>query len=133
MRELDLQIADRVYPHMTVAAENMGFALKIQGVPKVERLGRVREAAQLLDLADYLGRKPKALSGGKRERVAMARAIVRNPQVFLMDEPLSNLDAKLRVDMRLQISSPTRRGPRLLSACGRRTSGSGPLERKGWR
>ncbi|KXZ61064.1 Trehalose import ATP-binding protein SugC [Microbacterium laevaniformans] len=93
-----------LYPHMTVA-ENMGFALKIAGVGKEERAQRVLEAAKLLDLEDYLTRKPKALSGGQRQRVAMGRAIVRKPQVFLMDEPLSNLDAKLRVQTRTQIAS----------------------------
>ncbi|GAB3395752.1 sn-glycerol-3-phosphate ABC transporter ATP-binding protein UgpC [Humibacter soli] len=97
-----------LYPHMTVA-ENMGFALKIAGVHKDERAKRVLEAAKLLDLEPYLNRKPKALSGGQRQRVAMGRAIVRSPQVFLMDEPLSNLDAKLRVQTRTQISSLTRR------------------------
>ena len=97
-----------LYPHMNVA-ENMGFALKIAGVPKDERERRVREAAKLLDLEDYLQRKPKALSGGQRQRVAMGRAIVREPQVFLMDEPLSNLDAKLRVQTRTQIASLQRR------------------------
>ncbi|OMH31545.1 ABC transporter ATP-binding protein [Tersicoccus sp. Bi-70] len=97
-----------LYPHMTVA-DNMGFALKIAGVDKEERVRRVREAAKLLDLEDYLDRKPKALSGGQRQRVAMGRAIVRSPQVFLMDEPLSNLDAKLRVQTRTQIASLTRR------------------------
>lgn len=97
-----------LYPHMTVA-ENMGFALKIAGVGKDERAKRVLEAAKLLDLEPYLGRKPKALSGGQRQRVAMGRAIVRSPQVFLMDEPLSNLDAKLRVQTRTQIASLTRR------------------------
>ena len=97
-----------LYPHMTVA-ENMGFALKIAGVPKEERAQRVLEAAQLLDLEPYLDRKPKALSGGQRQRVAMGRAIVRKPQVFLMDEPLSNLDAKLRVQTRTQIASLQRR------------------------
>jgi multiple sugar transport system ATP-binding protein len=97
-----------LYPHMTVA-ENMGFALKIAGVAKEERAARVLEAAKLLDLEPYLGRKPKALSGGQRQRVAMGRAIVRKPQVFLMDEPLSNLDAKLRVQTRTQIASLQRR------------------------
>ncbi|KSU66795.1 ABC transporter ATP-binding protein [Arthrobacter sp. NIO-1057] len=97
-----------LYPHMTVA-ENMGFALKIAGVDKEERNRRVQEAAKLLDLEQYLNRKPKALSGGQRQRVAMGRAIVRSPQVFLMDEPLSNLDAKLRVQTRTQIASLTRR------------------------
>ncbi|MGN6326294.1 ABC transporter ATP-binding protein [Pseudolysinimonas sp.] len=97
-----------LYPHMTVA-ENMGFALKIAGVGKEERAQRVQEAAKLLDLEQYLGRKPKALSGGQRQRVAKGRAIVRQPQVFLMDEPLSNLDAKLRVQTRTQIASLQRR------------------------
>jgi len=97
-----------LYPHMTVA-ENMGFALKIAGVSKDERAERVLEAAKLLDLEPYLNRKPKALSGGQRQRVAMGRAIVRKPQVFLMDEPLSNLDAKLRVQTRTQIASLQRR------------------------
>jgi multiple sugar transport system ATP-binding protein len=97
-----------LYPHMTVA-ENMGFALKIAGVHKDERAARVLEAAKLLDLEEYLDRKPKALSGGQRQRVAMGRAIVRSPQVFLMDEPLSNLDAKLRVQTRTQIASLQRR------------------------
>ncbi len=97
-----------LYPHMNVA-ENMGFALKIAGVPKAQIKERVFEAAKLLDLQDYLARKPKALSGGQRQRVAMGRAIVRQPQVFLMDEPLSNLDAKLRVQTRTQIASLQRR------------------------
>ena len=97
-----------LYPHMTVA-ENMGFALKIAGVPKEERAKRVQEAAKLLDLEQYLTRKPKALSGGQRQRVAMGRAIVRSPQVFLMDEPLSNLDAKLRVQTRTQIAALQRK------------------------
>ncbi|MFW6186625.1 MAG: ABC transporter ATP-binding protein [Actinomycetota bacterium] len=97
-----------LYPHMTVA-ENMGFALKIAKISPEERRRRVEEAAKILDLTDYLDRKPKALSGGQRQRVAMGRAIVRSPQVFLMDEPLSNLDAKLRVQTRTQIASLTRR------------------------
>ena len=92
-----------LYPHMTVA-ENMGFALKMGGVPAAERRQRVEEAAKLLGLTDYLRRKPKALSGGQRQRVAMGRAIVRNPQVFCMDEPLSNLDAKMRVQTRTDIA-----------------------------
>ena len=92
-----------LYPHMTVA-ENMGFALKIAGVPAKEIDTRVAEAAKILDLEPYLKRKPKAMSGGQRQRVAMGRAIVRKPQVFLMDEPLSNLDAKLRVQTRTQIA-----------------------------
>lgn len=93
-----------LYPHMTVR-ENMGFALKIAGTPRDEINKRVEEAARILDLEPYLDRKPKALSGGQRQRVAMGRAIVRKPQVFLMDEPLSNLDAKLRVQTRTQIAS----------------------------
>ena len=93
-----------LYPHMSVR-ENMGFALKIAGTPKDEINKRVEEAARILDLEPYLDRKPKALSGGQRQRVAMGRAIVRKPQVFLMDEPLSNLDAKLRVQTRTQIAS----------------------------
>ena len=97
-----------LYPHMSVA-DNMGFALKIAGVPKANIRKRVEEAARILDLVEYLERKPKALSGGQRQRVAMGRAIVRQPQVFLMDEPLSNLDAKLRVQTRTQIASLQRR------------------------
>src|SRR3954467_5045623 len=93
-----------LYPHMTVA-DNMGFALKIAGVNKSEIAHRVQEAAKLLDLEAYLQRKPKALSGGQRQRVAMGRAILRHPQVFCMDEPLSNLDAKLRVSTRTQIAA----------------------------
>jgi multiple sugar transport system ATP-binding protein len=93
-----------LYPHMTVG-ENMGFALEMQKVSKDERKKRVQEAARILDLEPYLNRKPKALSGGQRQRVAMGRAIVRKPQVFLMDEPLSNLDAKLRVSTRSQIAA----------------------------
>ena len=93
-----------LYPHLSVR-ENMGFALKIAGTPKEEINKRVEEAAKILDLEPYLDRKPKALSGGQRQRVAMGRAIVRKPQVFLMDEPLSNLDAKLRVQTRTQIAS----------------------------
>ena len=93
-----------LYPHMSVA-DNMGFALKIAGTPKAEIEQRVKEAAKILGLTEYLDRKPKALSGGQRQRVAMGRAIVRKPKVFLMDEPLSNLDAKLRVQTRTQIAS----------------------------
>jgi multiple sugar transport system ATP-binding protein len=93
-----------LYPHMTVA-ENMGFALRMAKVSKDERDRRVLEAAKLLDLESLLSRKPRALSGGQRQRVAMGRAIVRHPQVFCMDEPLSNLDAKLRVATRAQIAS----------------------------
>ncbi len=97
-----------LYPHMSVA-ENMGFALKIAGESKDKIAERVEEAAKILDLEEYLDRKPKALSGGQRQRVAMGRAIVRSPQVFLMDEPLSNLDAKLRVQTRSQIAALQRR------------------------
>ena len=93
-----------LYPHMSVH-DNMGFALKIAGTPKEEIDRRVKEAAKILGLTEYLERKPKALSGGQRQRVAMGRAIVRKPKVFLMDEPLSNLDAKLRVQTRTQIAS----------------------------
>ncbi len=92
-----------LYPHMTVR-DNMGFALQIAGMGKQEIESRVNEAAKILDLEPYLDRKPKAMSGGQRQRVAMGRAIVRKPQVFLMDEPLSNLDAKLRVQTRTQIA-----------------------------
>jgi len=97
-----------LYPHMTVA-QNMGFALKIARMRKGEIHQRVLDAARLLDLEPYLDRKPKDLSGGQRQRVAMGRAIVRRPQVFLMDEPLSNLDAKLRVQTRNQIAGLQRR------------------------
>jgi multiple sugar transport system ATP-binding protein len=92
-----------LYPSMTVA-ENMGFALKQAKVPKAERRKQVEEAARILDLTEYLDRKPKNLSGGQRQRVAMGRAIVRHPKVFLMDEPLSNLDAKLRVQTRTELA-----------------------------
>src|SRR3984957_3423219 len=97
-----------LYPHMN-AAQNMGFALKIAGIAKSEIRERVLDAARLLDLEPYLDRKPKDLSGDQRQRVAMGRAIVRRPQVFLMDEPLSNLDAKLRVQTRNQIAGLQRR------------------------
>ncbi len=92
-----------LYPQLTVA-ENMGFALKQAGIPKQERMERVKQAARILDLEPYLDRKPKNLSGGQRQRVAMGRAIVRKPAVYLMDEPLSNLDAKLRVQTRTELS-----------------------------
>ncbi|HUO00861.1 MAG TPA: sn-glycerol-3-phosphate ABC transporter ATP-binding protein UgpC [Bradyrhizobium sp.] len=91
-----------LYPHMTVA-ENMSFGLRLKHYPKAEIKSRVTEAARMLDIADLIDRKPKQLSGGQRQRVAMGRAIVRNPKVFLFDEPLSNLDAKLRVQMRIEI------------------------------
>ena len=91
-----------LYPHMTVY-ENMAFALKLRRTPKEEIDRAVKEAAEILDITQYLGRKPKALSGGQRQRVAIGRAIVRAPQVMLMDEPLSNLDAKLRNQMRAEI------------------------------
>jgi multiple sugar transport system ATP-binding protein len=97
-----------LYPHMNVA-ENMAFALKLAHVSRAEIKQRVQEAADILDLGDYLQRKPAQLSGGQRQRVAMGRAIVRQPRVFLMDEPLSNLDAKLRVATRSQIASLQRR------------------------
>ncbi|WP_323764921.1 sn-glycerol-3-phosphate ABC transporter ATP-binding protein UgpC [Marinovum sp.] len=92
-----------LYPHMTVE-ENMGFGLKMNGHPKEEIRTKVAEASRILKLDDYLARKPKALSGGQRQRVAIGRAIVRGPEVFLFDEPLSNLDAELRVDMRVEIA-----------------------------
>jgi len=91
-----------LYPHMSVY-DNMAFGLKIRKLPKAEIDQRVREAARILDIEKYLDRKPKQLSGGQRQRVAVGRAIVRNPKVFLFDEPLSNLDAKLRVQMRAEI------------------------------
>src|ERR1700751_3600064 len=91
-----------LYPHITFA-ENMSFALRLNHFPKAEIKSRVAEAARLLDISDLIDRKPKQLSGGQRQRVAMGRAIVRHPKVFLFDEPLSNLDAKLRVQMRIEI------------------------------
>ncbi|MEO0379052.1 MAG: sn-glycerol-3-phosphate ABC transporter ATP-binding protein UgpC [Pseudomonadota bacterium] len=92
-----------LYPHMTVK-ENMGFGLKMNNVPKDEIDRKVGEASKILKLDEYLSRKPKALSGGQRQRVAIGRSIVRGPEVFLFDEPLSNLDAELRVDMRVEIA-----------------------------
>jgi multiple sugar transport system ATP-binding protein len=91
-----------LYPHMTVA-ENMSFGLRLKRYPKAEIKSRIDEAARMLDISELVDRKPKQLSGGQRQRVAMGRAIVRNPKVFLFDEPLSNLDAKLRVQMRIEI------------------------------
>jgi multiple sugar transport system ATP-binding protein len=93
-----------LYPHMTVY-DNMAFSLKLAGLPADEVRSRAHEAAQILGLMDYLHRYPRQLSGGQRQRVAMGRAIVRKPQVFLFDEPLSNLDAKLRVQMRTEIKA----------------------------
>lgn len=108
----DLEPADRdiamvfqnyaLYPHMTVR-QNMAYGLKIRKLPKDEINRRVEDAAEILEIGEYLDRRPRQLSGGQRQRVAMGRAIVRDPQVFLFDEPLSNLDAKLRVQMRLEI------------------------------
>ncbi|MCA9518968.1 MAG: ATP-binding cassette domain-containing protein, partial [Myxococcales bacterium] len=97
-----------LYPHMTVR-ENMAFGLGLRKMPKPEIQSRVDEAARMLGLVELLERKPKALSGGQRQRVAMGRAIVRQPSVFLFDEPLSNLDAKLRVQMRVEIAGLHRR------------------------
>jgi len=91
-----------LYPHMTVAA-NIGFGLRMNGVPAAERETRVRQVAELLQLTPFLDRKPKALSGGQRQRVAMGRALARSAQLFLFDEPLSNLDAQLRLEVRTQI------------------------------
>ncbi len=92
-----------LYPHMTVA-ENMGFALKMAGAAKAQRTEQVGKAAEILRITELLGRYPKELSGGQRQRVAIGRAIVRKPKVFLFDEPLSNLDAALRVNMRIELS-----------------------------
>ena len=108
----DLQPKDRgiamvfqsyaIFPHMTVR-ENVGFGLTVSGVPKDEKVQRVNEAAQILQMEHLLDRRPSQLSGGQRQRVAIGRAIVRNPKVFLFDEPLSNLDAALRMYMRIEI------------------------------
>lgn len=97
-----------LYPHMTVAG-NIGYGMKVRKVPKPEIDAAVLNAAEILDLVEYLPRRPKNLSGGQRQRVAIGRAIVRDPDIFLFDEPLSNLDAKLRIEMRAQIKSLHRR------------------------
>ena len=97
-----------LYPHMSVY-DNMAYGLRIRGLSKADIDARVQNAAAILELAEYLQRKPRQLSGGQRQRVAMGRAIVREPQVFLFDEPLSNLDAKLRVQMRAELQSLHRR------------------------
>ncbi|ASJ73720.1 ABC transporter ATP-binding protein [Granulosicoccus antarcticus] len=97
-----------LYPHLSVA-QNMGFSLELRKVPKKEAAIAVAKAAEMLGLTPYLDRTPKALSGGQRQRVAMGRAIVRNPRLFLFDEPLSNLDAKLRVQMRMEIKALQKR------------------------
>ena len=110
----DLEPADRdvsmvfqsyaLYPHMSVKA-NMEFGMKVNGIPAADRERRVAEAAKILQLTDLLDRKPSQLSGGQRQRVAIGRSIVKNPKVFLFDEPLSNLDAKLRVQMRIELEA----------------------------
>lgn len=97
-----------LYPSMTVE-RNIGFSLEMAGVDKAKRMERIREVAELLKITDLLNRRPSQLSGGQRQRVAMGRALVREPQVFLFDEPLSNLDAKLRVDMRVEIKKLDRK------------------------
>src|SRR5207302_11484532 len=96
------------YPHMTVY-DNMAFGLKMRKFPKAEIAKRVQEAAEILGIQELLKRKPRQLSGGQRQRVALGRAIVRHPQVFLFDEPLSNLDAKLRVQMPVELKKMTDR------------------------
>jgi multiple sugar transport system ATP-binding protein len=96
-----------LYPHMSVF-DNIAYPLKVRGIPKAEIATRVDRAAEQVELTDFLDRKPRALSGGQRQRVALARAIVRTPKVFLMDEPLSNLDAKLRVSMRAELKHLSR-------------------------
>jgi multiple sugar transport system ATP-binding protein len=96
-----------LYPHMTIF-DNIAYPLRVRGTPKDEIKPRVEKAAEQVELTEFLHRKPKALSGGQRQRVALARAIVRTPKVFLMDEPLSNLDAKLRVTMRAELKHLSR-------------------------
>lgn len=116
MTELDARDRDvamvfqgyALYPNMNVY-ENIRFPLRMRGVPKAEQDARIREAASMVEMSDYLERKPAALSGGQRQRAALARAVVRAPHVFLMDEPLSNLDAKLRQSMRIQIKQLQRK------------------------
>ncbi len=93
-----------LYPHMTVR-QNMEFGMKVNGIDAIDRASRVKEASRILQLEDYLDRKPGQLSGGQRQRVAIGRSIVKNPKVFLFDEPLSNLDAKLRVQMRVELEA----------------------------
>jgi multiple sugar transport system ATP-binding protein len=97
-----------LYPHMTVR-DNIGYGMKVRGVPAVERARLIDDAARILGLQPFLDRRPKQLSGGQRQRVAIGRAIVRQPEVFLFDEPLSNLDAKLRIEMRSEIKQLHRR------------------------
>src|SRR5476651_2144236 len=97
-----------LYPHMTVF-QNMAFGLRMRGMAKAEIRRNVEDAARILDISELLDRRPKALSGGQRQRAAMGRAIVRHPKVFLFDEPLSNLDAKLRIAMRVEIRKLQRR------------------------
>ena len=106
-----------LYPHMTVA-QNMGFSMKLRKMPPADVEQRVTEAATILGLSQLLHRTPKELSGGQRQRVAMGRAIVRSPKVFLFDEPLSNLDAKLRISMRTELKALHQRLlPLLWRAC----------------
>src|SRR3954467_15333182 len=115
-----------LYPHMSVY-DNMAFGLKMRKFDKPEIQKRVREAAEILGIHDYLHRKPRQLSGGQRQRVALGRAIVRHPQVFLFDEPLSNLDAKLRVQMRVELKKlPHAPGPGAIYLPPRQGGGKAP-------